>query len=140
MSSENTQEINAQCPKCFTMCNEKDVDYDSKHCKICKPKTATDRLAEELEKFENGAQRYDSQASFAAALNSLSHGLGVYAVLDNTLRRVALLNQANQELAKKLKGVRSFYGGLLGDLQETRRALQAEKAILIEKLKKHEHI
>jgi hypothetical protein len=101
MSSENTQEINAQCPKCFALCNEKDVDYESKHCKGCKPKTATDRLAEELEKFENGAQRYDSQASFAAALNSLSHGLGVYAVLDSTLKRNDLLHRVNAELEKE---------------------------------------
>jgi hypothetical protein len=98
MSTENTKTIDAQCPKCFALCNEKDVDYDSKHCRGCKPKTPADRLAEELEKFENGPQRYDSHASFAAALNSLSHGLGVYAVLDNTLRRVALLNQTNQQL------------------------------------------
>lgn len=113
MSSENTQTVNAQCPKCFTLCNEKEVDYESKHCKACRPKTPTERLAEEIEKFDNGVYRYHGDDLFAQALNSLSHGVGVHAVLDSALRRLSMQVNINSNL-------------------------RAEKEILIEKLKKYE--
>lgn len=130
MSSENTQPVNAQCPKCFTLCNEKDVDYESKHCKACRPKTVAERLAEELEKFENGAQRYETSDAFKVALNSLSHGLGVYAVLDNSLRKIEMLHRVNKALS-----VMELHNKTL---KEQSQALQAANIMLIEKLKKYE--
>ncbi len=43
-------------------------------------------LDEILENFQNGERRYEQDADFKAAVNSLKAGVGVYAVLDHMLR------------------------------------------------------
>lgn len=116
MITKNTKPTTGQCPSCGNYCNlKKDLDALD-YCKDCRAQSPATKLTEELEKFENGQMRYASgEATFVNTLNSLSHGLGVYAALDSALRRLALLHKVNTSfveenriLTEKLKSYESI--------------------------------
>jgi len=58
-------------------------------------------VAEVLEKFQNGEQRYDTNAYFKEAINSIAAGLPAHVVLDRVLKEhVILMHLHNEELNK----------------------------------------
>lgn len=77
------------CPSCGNQCDAfKDLD-EQDYCNDCRPVTPESRLAETLDQFRNGAERYDNDPIFKQAIDSLVAGVGVYAVLDSVLRRLS---------------------------------------------------
>lgn len=59
-------------------------------------------LQDILDMFQNGERRYAEDPAFKAAIDSLKMGLGVYAVLDHTLRDKSLANAKVFELRELL--------------------------------------
>jgi len=58
-------------------------------------------VAEVLELFQNGEQRYDTNAYFKEAVNAISAGLPPHVVLDRVLKEhVILMHLHNEELNK----------------------------------------
>lgn len=56
-------------------------------------------LDEILERFQNGEQRYDTNAYFKAAVTAIYSGVGIYAVLDRVLKEhVILMHLHNEQL------------------------------------------
>ncbi len=56
-------------------------------------------VAEVMDMFQNGEQRYDTSAYFKEAINALAAGVGVHAVLDRVLKEhVILMHLHNEEL------------------------------------------
>lgn len=89
MTTKNHTPTTGQCPSCGSYCNlKKDLD-DMDYCNDCRPVTPTSKLAETLDQFRNGAERYDNDPIFKQAIDSLVAGVGVYAVLDSVLRRLS---------------------------------------------------
>lgn len=60
-------------------------------------------LYEILEKFENGHERYWQDLNFAQVVDGLRLGLGVYAVLDGTLKKLARAEVATTNTAEALR-------------------------------------
>jgi hypothetical protein len=56
-------------------------------------------LDETLEKFQNGERRYDEDPYFKATINSIVSGLGVYGILDHTLKELSILRERYNERA-----------------------------------------
>lgn len=110
MKTKNHTPTTGQCPSCGNYCNlKKDLD-EKDYCNDCRPSTPNSRLGDELEKFRNGEERYSSDSIFKQALDSLTAGVGVYAVLDSILRRLShqvevanKLREENKTLTEKLK-------------------------------------
>lgn len=102
MYTKNNPPVNGRadnCPSCGSYCNlKKDLD-DMDYCNDCRPVTPTSKLAETLEQFRNGTERYDNDPIFKQAIDPLVAGVGVYAVLDSVLRRLS----HQQEVVKNLK-------------------------------------
>ena len=63
---------------------------------------ANSNLDEILEKFQNGDRRYEEDPIFKSAVDSLVKGLGVYAVLDHTLKELNRMHQVAAEQRAKL--------------------------------------
>jgi hypothetical protein len=77
------------CPSCGSYCNAvTDLD-EQDYCNDCRPDTPENRLKEALSLFDNGAVRYDTDAIFKTAVDSLAKGLGPHAVLDSTLKQLS---------------------------------------------------
>lgn len=55
----------------------------------------------ELWKFQNGEQRYETNAYFKEAINALSVGVGVHAVLDRVLKEHTILMALHNEALNK---------------------------------------
>lgn len=55
----------------------------------------------ELWKFQNGEQRYETNAYFKEAINALSAGVGVHAVLDRVLKEHTILMVLHNEALNK---------------------------------------
>lgn len=55
----------------------------------------------ELWKFQNGEQRYETNAYFKEAINALSAGVGVHAVLDRVLKEHTILMALHNEALNK---------------------------------------
>ena len=55
----------------------------------------------ELWKFQNGEQRYETNAYFKEAINALSAGVGVHAVLDRVLKEHTILMGLHNEALNK---------------------------------------
>lgn len=95
-----------QCPSCGSFCNIfVDLDKDD-YCSDCRPETAKSKIDDILEQFRNGEERYDSDAIFKQAIDSLAAGVGVYAVLDSVLRRLSHQSEVVTNLNAKLKSAK----------------------------------
>ena len=55
----------------------------------------------ELWKFQNGEQRYETNAYFKEVINALSAGVGVHAVLDRVLKEHTILMALHNEALNK---------------------------------------
>jgi hypothetical protein len=112
MMSKNTKPAAGQCPSCGNYCNLKKELDPQDYCNDCRPSSPGSMLAEELEKFRNGAARYDASEVFKEALNSLAGGVGVYAVLDSLLRRLefqrAVYTRQKEEIETLTKRLRKY--------------------------------
>lgn len=63
-------------------------------------------IAEVLDMFQNGEQRYDTNAYFKEAVNAISAGLPPHVVLDRVLKEhVILMHLHNEELNKNRAAV-----------------------------------
>ena len=87
------------CPSCGSYCNAvTDLD-ELDYCNDCRPNTPENRLKEALSLFDNGAVRYDTDAIFKTAVDSLAKGLGPHAVLDSTLKQLSTaINKLSEAL------------------------------------------
>ena len=63
------------------------------------------RINETLEKFNNGEQRYQDDQNFKEAVDSLSAGIGVYAILDKTLNQLRVLREIHAKTTERVKGL-----------------------------------
>jgi len=76
-------------------------------------------VAEVLDMFQNGEQRYDTNAYFKEAVNAISAGLPPHVVLDRVLKEhVILMHLHNEELNKNRVAV-----GVIATLKEEKRDL-----------------
>lgn len=92
------------CPSCGSYCNAvTDLD-ELDYCNDCRPDTPENRLKETLLKFDNAEHRYDNSEAFKEAVDSLVKGLGVYAVLDNALKKIDHFNEMIYGLNRFEKG------------------------------------
>jgi len=58
-------------------------------------------LDEILERFQNGEQRYDTNAYFKEAVTAIHSGVGIYAVLDRVLKEHVILMHLHTEQLNK---------------------------------------
>ena len=58
-------------------------------------------IAETLEKFNNGEQRYQDDQNFKEAVDSLAAKIGVYAVLDKTLNQLRVLREIHAKTVEQ---------------------------------------
>jgi hypothetical protein len=90
---------------------------------------ATQSKQDVIEKFNKGELRYENDEYFKATIIALSYGVGVYAVLDKTLRDHARALAANSIQLKMLDLERSNTLQVQNEIvaaRETIKALQDE--------------
>lgn len=57
-------------------------------------------MSDLTDRFENGETRYFQDLNFKQAIDCLSTGVGVYAVLDGTLKKLARAEMANEKISE----------------------------------------
>lgn len=87
-----------------------------------------------LELFENGERRYEEDPAFKAVADSLKMGLGVYAVLDHTLKAK---NYLANKLALALKNIAQLEN-VIADRDEDIGSLCTENEKLKKEIKEQE--
>lgn len=73
-------------------------------------------LDEILALFENGERRYAEDPIFKSVADSLKMGLGVYAVLDHTLKDLANCRLTHRATSESYKELMDSYDRLVQDL------------------------
>lgn len=107
----------AHCPTCGSYCNTvTDLD-ENDYCNDCRPDTKESRLRDILEKFENGIDRYEKDPGFKITIDSLVHGIGIYAVLDSVLKASKMTQDMNASYCSEINDLRNELCRVRNELQ-----------------------